>query len=399
MDDPSAIAQSAVPRMGRPVLASLPFTAIDGPDWIGPALADDVLNELVRRGRFQGFSRQTTFAAIKDADALRTMGAEAVISGHLDDRCLCVRLSRPGMASETIKIPNVRMDRLQVIADEAVGHLLDLLGGPLDLPVPERPVLRSPTDPAAHAACLEAFELVWTFSADGNAKALAIARETCRSHPSDAVAQAMRAFLSVRGYRSGWIRDRDAVLADTKEALGAARANWNNDPRLLWTTAFAEAMLLRRYPVAAALVHRAAIEQPHVSPALTWGALFLTYDLDFDGALALARAALRISPDDPMRITQGFAGALAAIHGGRDRDALELCDMVLDHNPKMINALRIRAAALAHLGQTGEARHTMGRLLAIAPDETRTLIARVNPLREWAGFSRFLDGLASAGMP
>lgn len=399
MDDPSAIAQSIVPRTTRPTLAALPIATGDGSRWIGKALAGDILNETVRRGRLRALSRHTTFMDGTTMQAVHDFGADAVLSGCLKDTHLTLSLQWVGCDQHKLSLPNVQAETLQATADIAVDWLLDGLGGTLDLPAMEAPSRRSSLAHQPHAACLQALEAFWTFSAQGNAEALEIIRPLCEAYPSFGFAHALRACLVTRGYRSGWIGGRDDVVAEVGPALKTAYANWSDDPRLLWAAAFAEAMLFRRYQLAATLARRAAFEQPHDSAALTWGALFLSYDLDFDGALNLARQAIRVSPRDAMRVTQGFAGALAAIHGGRDREALELCDMVLCMNPKMINILRIRAAALVHLGEVNTARETMAQVLQIDPNETRTLVAQVNPLREWSGFSRFLDGLAGAGMP
>lgn len=399
MDDPSAIAQSAVPRMKRPTFAALPITTDRGPDWIGPALADDILNETVRCGQFSALSRMTTFGPEKDVAALCTLGADAVMSGRIDGTVLSLTLQQTGREPETLELTDVQIESLQLTADLATDWLLQCMGGALDLPAPVASNPREHVAPELHAASLRAFERFWTLSAEGNCDALDIMRTICDAHPSYGLAHSFRACLLTRAYRSGWIKGRDDVVAEVIPALAAARANWSNDSRMLWTTAFTEAMLLRNYPVAATLVRRAALEHPHISPLLTWGSLFLSYDLDFDGALNLARQSMRVSPEDPMRITQGFAGALAAIHGARDQEALELCDMVLAKNPKMVNVMRIRAAALVHLGKADAAREVMTRLRTIAPNETRAMTEQVNPLREWPGFSRFLVGLAGAGMP
>ncbi|RVT86660.1 hypothetical protein DXV76_00815 [Rhodobacteraceae bacterium CCMM004] len=399
MDDPSAIAQSKVPRMTRPVLAALAFQLDGRPDWMGQALCGDILDEAVRRGGFMAVSRHTTFRGNRTRQDLHALGANAVISGTTSRTALSVTLDRQDTAPETLTLPVEALGTLRDTADRVADWVIERLGGPLPLPEPEQPSARPEIDPKTHAAVLEALERLWTFTPDGNAAALSLVTDAAERDPTAPAPQALRAMLLTRAYRSGWLRDRDVVLRQVETALGAAYDTWSGEPVLCWTTAFAEAMLRRRYPVAAKLTRCAVEMQPHHSPALTWGALFLTYDLDFDGAEALAQSAMRWSPDDPMLITQGFAGALAAIHAGRDHAALAFSDLVLSRNPKMINVLRIRAAALFNIGEASAARAVMQQILAIDPAETRTLIERVNPLREWPGFGRYLAGLRGAGMP
>lgn len=399
MDDPSAIAQSAVPRLDAPVLAALPIVGEIEAEWIGTALAGDILDEAIRLGGGYGLSRQTTFRRGKDVASLFALGATAVFSGRVAAERLELRLDRPGVDSVRLELPMPSILGLRKTADIVAAWVVESTGGPLDLPADIQPRMRSTASAEAHAATLESLEDLWRFTPESGSRALARLRQITDAGDASAETQALRAFLVARAYRSGQITDRGAVVAEVTSALDAARAGWTDAPILLWTSAFAEAMLFRRYPLAASLVRRAILVQPHASPILTWGSLFLTYDLDFEGALALARKAMQTSPEDPMRVTQGFAGALAAIHAGRDREALELCDLVLSINPAMPNVLRIRAVALHYLGEHDEARDAIRILLSLEPNESRSLTAQVNPLREWPGFARFLDGLKAAGLP
>jgi len=400
MDDPSAIAQSAVPRMKAPTLAALPLTGSGAANWLGPALAGDILDEAVRLGGGYGLSRHTTFRAGKDTRSLFALGATAVLSGRLDAGGLALRLERPGGHDPAcLVLPAPAPAALRGTADTAAAWMVAETGGSLDLPDELRPAARAAVPAASHTACLESLEDLWQFTPVGSARALARLRVACDSGQASTECHALRAFMVARSYRSGQITDRAAAVAEVTAALEATRAGWSDAPVLLWSTAFAEAMLFRRYPVAAALVRRAVLMQPHASPVLAWGSLFLSYDLDFEAALALARRSMLTSPEDPMRVTQGFAAALAAIHAGRDREALDHCDQVLSIDPAMPNVLRIRAVALHYLGDRIGASDTIERLLAIDPKESCTLTSRVNPLREWEGFQRFLDGLKGAGLP
>lgn len=399
MDDPSAIAQSAVQRMDAPVLAALPFTGAAEADWLGSALAGDILDEAIRRGGGHGLSRHTTFLPGKDVQALFALGATAVLSGRFEAGRLDLRIDRAANSRAHLALPVPSMAALRDTADRVAAWVVDMTGGPLDLPHSLRPGLRTEVPADAHAATLQILEDLWRFTPQSGARALERARAACETAQATAECHALRAFLVARAYRGGQIADRNEAVAEVSLALDAARQVWTDAPLLLWTRAFAEAMLFRRYPLAAALIRRAILLQPHASPVLTWGSLFLSYDLDFDAAYALALRAMRSSPEDPMRVTQGFAAALAAIHAARDREAVEQCDMVLVLNPAMPNVLRIRAAALHHLGDHVGARASIERLLVVDPNESLSLTARVNPLREWPGFQRFLDGLKGAGLP
>ena len=241
--------------------------------------------------------------------------------------------------------------------------------------------------------------MIWSFDETGNEAALGLINQILAEAPDHAQANGYKAFLLTRAYRSGWIMGRDTVATDVEDACNKAWAGNPDDAAILWTTAFAQGMIFRNYPLAADLIGRAVLLQPHASHVWAWGSMFMTYDLNFNAGLYFARQAMAISPQDPMRVTHGFAGALAAIHGARDAEALELCDIVLGINPKMKNVLRIKAAAHYHLGQLDLAKASIATVLESDSNESVALASSVNPLREWPGFTRFLDGLSGAGLP
>ena len=91
--------------------------------------------------------------------------------------------------------------------------------------------------------------------------------------------------------------------------------------------------------------------------------------------------------------------AVAHLAARRFEQAIEWADRALHDQPRLVTAMRVKVAALAHLGQLDEARAELSRMLAIDPKLT---IAR---FREYFHFAApevlelYVTGLRLAGLP
>jgi len=398
LDDPTAIAQSKIERSYRPRIAVLPFV-FEGErnlSWLASGLAEELSVGLSRIGRLHSVSRHSCFALTADqlADARKLLDVDHLLTGRarVSDGIIKLEIDAPAAPI----VLSSRLDDLQAHRDRMIDLVLDQIG--FDGPTGDSH-RNDHENPAAYLPLLEATQALWQMDRNGSDRASALIECALRADVGCAPAWGLKAFVETRAYRRGWRADRDHVCASVQEAYESALKYADRDPIVLWTTAFADAMLFRRYPQAADRIEQAHAADPCASHILTWGSLFLTYDQAFDMALAYAHRSIAVSPRDIMSVTQGFAGALAAVHSGRHEEAIGFADRVLADNPDMPNVLRIKAVACQHLGRTDEARGLVKEVLRLDPGETIALAAKVNPLREWSGFSRFLDALRLAGLP
>ena len=210
-----------------------------------------------------------------------------------------------------------------------------------------------------------------------------------------AALEARRLTLAFRGSGEG---SRADLLARV-EALLAKAEGAADDPLVAWASGTVDAMLTRRYGDAAAAMRSALADDACNAAVLQNAAMAFTYAHDFTMALWAVERAAAISPGDTLGPQRGFAGALAAFHGQRFDAALAYADAALALRPDFTNVLRLKATALVHLGQGEAARAVMADVMRLDPGESVSRNAAVNPLREFAGFHRFLDALAEAGMP
>jgi len=382
----SAFAQSAVAPVRRPAVVLRPIAS----DPLALALVEAVGRELSMRRRYPVVWVRALPPAPDAAVEHRETHVFPVTAEASGAR---VRLS-----AET------RDDHLEAEADDegwtdAVAALADGLaraaGAPSALP---GPAPRRQGWPAFRAMA-EGLAGLWAMDEAGSDAAAAAFARAAELESGDPAPHAYEAFRVARDFRRGRGGDKAAVDAAARAASDRALAADAADPAALWTAAFAHGMLFRRYDDAADLVGRALAADPCCGPALVWGAMFRTYAWDFDGAVELAVRGREFVPAGPLRQTVLFAGALACIHGRRDADAVAWADAANALDPLFVNTLRIRAAGLAHLGRLDEARATVARVLEIDPGETISRSNAVNPLREFPGFARFVEGLRAAGLP
>ena len=80
--------------------------------------------------------------------------------------------------------------------------------------------------------------------------------------------------------------------------------------------------------------------------------------------------ARRLSPFDPYTFLCALAIAIAHLAARRFEQAIEWADRALHDQPRLAPAMRVKVAALAHLGQLDEARAELSRMLAIDPKLT-----------------------------
>jgi len=96
-----------------------------------------------------------------------------------------------------------------------------------------------------------------------------------------------------------------------------------------------------------------------------------------------------------------YAGTVAVAHLAARRfgQAMEWADRALHDQPRMVGAMRVKVAALAHLGRLDSARAELSRVLAIDPKLT------IAGFREYAHFQApevlelNVTGLRLAGLP
>ena len=118
-----------------------------------------------------------------------------------------------------------------------------------------------------------------------------------------------------------------------------------------------------------------------------------------ESAIEAIERARRLSPFDPYTWSYAFTIAIAHLAARRFEPAIEWADRALHEQPRMVQAMRIKVAALAHFGHLDAARAELSRALAIDPKLT------IAGYRAYAHFHApevlelFVTGFRLAGLP
>ena len=118
-----------------------------------------------------------------------------------------------------------------------------------------------------------------------------------------------------------------------------------------------------------------------------------------EAAIEAIEQARRLSPFDPYSFF--YAAAIAAAHFAERRfeQAIEWADRALHDQPRTIAAMRVKVAALAHLGHLDAARAELSRVLAIDPKLTIAGFRAYGHFFAPEVLELYVAGLRLAGLP
>jgi len=239
----------------------------------------------------------------------------------------------------------------------------------------------------------------YRYSEEGFAEAVVLARQALAIDPSYAPAAALigrcRAQQRVQGW--GALSDEDIGEACrlARQVLEAER----DDAETIGLAASTLFFLAGEAAMAAAALDRALALNPNAAHAWLYRGGIHALRNEPEAAIKAIERARRLSPFDPYAFF--YAGSTAAAHlaARRFEQAIECADRALHDQPRLVTAMRVKVAALAHLGRLDEARAELRRVLAIDPEQT------IAGVRERAHFAApevhelFVTGLRLAGLP
>jgi adenylate cyclase len=246
---------------------------------------------------------------------------------------------------------------------------------------------------------LRALAQSYRYTGEGVAEAVVLARQALAIDPSYAPAAAMVGWCRVLQWAQGWGAPAADDIAEAcrlaRQALEAAR----DDADTVWQAAWTLFFLAGEVEMAAATLDRAVALNPNAAHA--WAARGLIHAVrnQPEAAIEAIERARRLSPFDPYAFYYAVIIAIAHLAARRFEQAIEWADRTLHDQPRTVAAMRVKVAALAHLGHLDAARAELNRVLAI---DAKLTIAG---FREYAQFGApevlevYVVGLRLAGLP
>ena len=400
-----------VPALAQPyrtaIVGVLPFANLSdaADEYFSDGLTEDLIHALALQSFYRVLSRNSTFAFKGKNTSTRLIAREIdatyLIQGSVRRAGGKIRVTAELVAPETgEQLWTGRYDRdigdLFAMQDEITTSLSAAIATEIfraEASAPARPT----TDVTAWDRFLKGLSHYYRQTKEDFETAIALFREAIALDPKLAIAHAYLATIQLQSIQFGWMKGTRELWST---AMSLAATSVRLDPR----SSFAFSIL--------SWVH--------------------ALDGHYDAAMDAAKRAVALNPYD-----MGARGVLGICHFviGEHREAIELFSMAAQRDnsdpryqwsalnafshyllgqydatlswareqlyvaPNHMQALAIRAAALAQLGRVGEATEAAGVLMSSYPGLTVEQHLRNFHWKQASDVAHYRDGLLKAGVP
>ena len=402
---------TALPLPDKPSLALLPFQNLSSDpeqEYFADGMVEEITTAIARLPWLFVIARNSAFTykgkPVNVKQVAQELGVRYVLEGSMRKAGNRVRIT--GQLIDTATGAHIWADRFDGALDdifELQDRVASSVAGTIEPKLRQSEIERASRKPTANLTAydlyLRALARSYRYTDEGLAEAVVLARQALAIDPSYAPAAALvgrcRWVQRVQGW--GALSDEDVGEACrlARQALEAER----DDADTIWQAAYTLFFLAGEAAMAAAALDRALTLNPNAAHAwLVRGNIHALRNQP-EAAIEAIERARRLSPFDPYSCF--YAAAIAAAHfaARRFEQAIEWADRSLHDQPRLVTAIRLKVAALAHLGHLDEARAELSRVLATDPKLT------IAGFREYAHFAApevlklFVTGLRLAGLP
>ena len=227
------------------------------------------------------------------------------------------------------------------------------------------------------------------------AKSLSYFDKVARTHPDKPYGHALLAFSNWMGASSGWARDREEVLGRAREQARVALAAGDQTGMAKTVEA---AVLMSQGHGEQALQMREEVEIQRPTCDATYGVegSVRRYLGQWEQAVELTDTAMRLTGvNKPWYPT---VKACSLLMGGRVEQAATTAEMVLEHQPRNLEALLVLTAAQVELGSDRRARATADLVRERFPAVDVEAWLEASPYQDQASVERWRKDLTAAGL-
>lgn len=389
------------------IVGVLPFANLsDSQDeYFSDGLTEDLIHALSLQSFYRVLSRNSTFAfkgkTISTRVIAREIDATYLIQGSVRRAGAKIRVTAELIAPETgEQLWTGRYDRdigeLFAMQDEITTNLSAAIATEIvraEASAPARPT----TDVSAWDRFLKGLSHYYRLTKEDHAAAIALFREAIALDPNLSIAHAYLATIQIQSIQFGWIKGTREMWA---EAMGLAEASVRLDPR----SSFAFSILSwvqgmeGNYEAAMDAGKRAVALNPYDMGAR--GVLGICHFIigEHRQAIELFSMAAQRGNSDP-RYQWAALNAFSHYLVGQYDATLSWAREQLYVNPNHMQALAIRAAALAQLERPGEAIEATRVLMSNYPTLNVERHLRNFHWKRPEDIAHYREGLLKAGVP
>lgn len=400
----------------KPSLVVLPFQNLSGDpeqDYFADGMVEEITTALSRIGNLFVIARNSAFTykgrAVDVRDVGRDLGVRYVVEGSVRRSASNVRIACQLVEAATAA--NLWADRFDGALDDIFAlqdRVAEAIAGAVEPSLRSAEIARASRKPTASLTAydlmLRSLPLSWSLTPDSMREASRLLRAATELDPTFAPAFARLSISLLTPIIQGW---KMPTEADREEILRCARtavALDDDDPETLALTGLAIGGSGHDVAGALALTERALALNPVSATALIIAGFLYTLAHKFDLAIELVERAARLNPMEG-GYWRSNTISLAHFLAGRYEESIAFAWKSLHDNPAAVAPLRRLAAALGILGRLDEARAAGLRLLALAPNQTVSLMRAYLEFqapeltRRTPYIETFCEGLRRAGIP
>ena len=407
---PQAGAKKAVAGSERPSVAVLPFQNLGGDaeaEFVLDSIAEDLITELTRARWFAVIARNTAFSyrgkGANSKQVSHELGVRYVVEGSLRKAGPRVRIScqlveaASGQHLWAERFDGTLQDSFE-LQDRIVESVVGAVGPVLRSAEIERIGRKPAVSPDPYQLTLRAMLPAFAEAPEENDAALRLLNEALAIDSRHPMASALAAWCHLHRHLLDWPAAQSDDRERAKRLARAAIDNGAEVPLALAVAGAVRAALTRDHALALVTADRATMLCSNSALVLGFDALTRCICGDYDNAIAHAERAIRLSPREPLLYLAALPLAIACLAAGRHEEAAAQARKAIDGNPRLALAHFVLAAALARLGQRGEAGEAVARLQEVAPGFRAGTLRRIR-FTNSARLQADLELLLAAGLP
>jgi adenylate cyclase len=412
VEEESKVASTETPTLelpDKPSIAVLPFDNLSddlSQEYFADGMVEEIITALSRYRWFFVIARNSTFAykgkTVDPKQVGKELGVRYIMAGSVRRAGQRVRITAQltdaatgnSIWSEhydgTLEDVFDLQDRIsESVAGIIEPNLLQQEGNRAQRKLPE--------NLDAYDCYLRALQHDYSVTKDDSAAGVQLLRQAIKMDPNYPVAKSLLARLCIHRVANGWSEAREKDEAEAVQLAREAVALARDDPTVLAQAGYALGFA-GELEEANALLDRSLALNPNSSRAWTFGGFVSMFSGSPETAIERFHRATRLSPLDPAAWSYFFGLGLAHLILGNDEQAIEWAEQSLRERRGYPGALRVLAAANAHLGRPEAAQIARKRLSGVTANQS------ISELRQFRGFQapiyeRYYNGLSKAGFP
>jgi adenylate cyclase len=406
---PTATTGVAYPALpDKPSIAVLPFQNMSGDpeqEYFADGMVEDIITALSRAKWFFVIARNSSFTykgrAVDIKQVGRELGVRYVLEGSVRKAGNRIRITGQLIEAETgHHIWAERFEReyndVFELQDEMTSAVAAAIEPTINLREIERSKRRPTSDLTAYDYFLRAQPFIRQFDPQSYRQAEELLRRAITLDPQYSSALALLADCIGRQCIMGAQPYRERVLEAERIAEQAVQAD-PEDGTALAIASWVYTILVGKHAPSREYAERALRLQPNSAFVCVNSGFGYLYRGELDTARYNFERALRINPLDPRNyfIMQGLG--IILFFERNFAEALPLFNRSIELAPSARVTWRYKAATLAHLGRTEEAREAVAALRSLTPVQTLKEISDRTMLAQAWMRKIYIGGLEKAG--